>query len=150
MKKKRGNQPKQITNRRARYDYELSDGLVAGLQLTGAETKALRLGHGQLTGAYVTVKEGELWLINATISSSAGVPISESDQTRSRKLLVKRREINQLMQAKQDGKTIVPTQILTGGRYIKIKIAVGRGKKRYDKRQTIKKREADRRIKQIG
>jgi SsrA-binding protein len=149
MKKKRGKQTKQISNRRARYDYELGDGFVAGLQLTGAETKALRLGHGQLSGAYVTIMDGELWLVNATINSSAGIPISDTDQTRRRKLLVKRREISQLAQAKQEGKTIVPTEILTGGHYIKIKIAVGRGKKRYDKRQTIKKREAERRIKQV-
>lgn len=148
MAKKRRNQTKRITNRRAKYDYELGDNFVVGLILTGAETKALRLGHGQLRGAYVTAREGELWLLNATISPSAGIPISETDQTRSRKLLAKRREINDLIEAKQQGKTIVPTEIITGGRFIKLRIAVGRGKKRYDKRQTIKSREAARRIKQ--
>ena len=149
MKNRRGNQTKQITNRRARFDYELGDNFLVGLVLTGAETKALRLGHGQLRGSYVTVKDSELWLINATISSSAGVPISEQDQTRSRKLLAKKREIEQLVQAKQDGKTIVPTEILTQGRYIKLKIAIGRGKKKYDKRQTLKAREQKRRIEQV-
>lgn len=144
MKKSRQNQPKQIKNRRAKFDYELSDGFVVGIQLTGAETKALRMGHGQLRGAFVTVKNGELWLTNATISSSSGVLISETDQTRSRKLLAKRKEINHLIEAKNQGQTIVPTDILTQGRYIKLKIAVGRGKKKYDKRETIKKRDQSR------
>jgi len=146
MKKHRPNQPKQITNRRAKFDYELSDNFVVGIALTGAETKALRMGHGQLRGSYVTVKDNELWLINCTISPSAGVPISESDQTRSRKLLAKKREINQLIQSKQQGLTIVPTEILTQGRYIKLRISAGRGKKQYDKRQTIKAREQNRNI----
>lgn len=149
MKKRQANQPKKIVNRRAKFDYELQDSYVVGIALSGAETKALRLGHGQLRGAYVTIKDDELWLLNATISASAGVPISETDQTRSRKLLAKRREINQLIQAKQQGLTIVPTEILTQGRFIKIRISAGRGKKQYDKRQTLKKREADRKIKTV-
>src|SRR5476651_2388103 len=141
MAKKKQNQPKSITNRRASHDYELGDSLVVGLELTGAETKSLRLGHGQLRGAYVTVKGDELYLINATISGTSGVPISESDQTRARRLLAKRREIQALMAAKQQGKTIVPLEILTGGRYIKLRISDGRGKKHYDKRQTLKARD---------
>ena len=135
----KNHQPKKITNRRARHDYELGDSLVVGLSLTGAETKALRLGHGQLRGAYVTVKADELYLINATISGTNGVPISESDQTRARKLLAKKREIASLMEAKQQGRTIVPLELLTGGRYLKLRIAVGKGKKHYDKRQVLKK-----------
>lgn len=147
--KKRQNQPKQITNRRAKFDYQLGDSFVVGIVLSGAETKALRLGHGQLRGAYVTIKDAELWLINATISASAGLPISESDQTRSRKLLARKKEINQLIQAKQQGLTIVPTAMLTQGRFIKLRISVGRGKKQYDKRQTIKAREQGRRIQSV-
>lgn len=146
MPKKKQDQTKRITNRRARHDYELGDSLVVGLSLSGAETKALRMGHGQLRGAYVTVKDGELLLINATISPTSGIPIAESDQTRARKLLAKRREIAALIEAKQQGRTIVPLEMLTQGRYIKLKIAVGKGKKQYDKRQTLKKREEDRRI----
>ncbi|HSX32711.1 MAG TPA: SsrA-binding protein SmpB [Candidatus Saccharimonadales bacterium] len=143
MKRHRA-QPKQIVNRRARHDYELGDSLVVGLSLTGRETKALRLGHGQLRGAYVNVKDGELWLFNAAISSTRGIPLSESEQTRSRKLLAKRREIDALIAAKQSGRTIVPLEVLTGGRYIKLRIAVGKGKKQYDKRQTLKEREETR------
>ena len=112
-----------IVNRRARFDYQLGDSLIVGMQLTGAETKSLRMGHGQLRGAYVTDKEGELWLINAQITGSSGVPIDESTQTRSRKLLAKRTEIEKLLTAKQQGMTIVPLEILNRGRYIKLKVA---------------------------
>jgi SsrA-binding protein len=136
----------RITNRRARYDYELGDSLVVGMQLTGAETKALRLGHGTLRGAYVTVKDGELWLINAQISSAPGIKISDDAQTRTRKLLAKKSEIERLITAKQQGSTIVPLELLTSGRYIKLRIAVGKGKKAYDKRETIKRREQQREI----
>lgn len=145
MAKKKSNQPKRITNRRARHDYELGDSLVAGLELTGAETKSLRLGHGHLRGAYVTVRGDELYLINATIAGTSGVPIDETTQTRARRLLAKRREIQALMAAKQQGKTIVPLEILTGGRFIKLRLSVGRGRKRYDKRQTLKARDDARR-----
>lgn len=140
-KKKSANKPKVISNRRARHDYELGDSLLVGIVLTGAETKNLRRGHGQLRGAYVMVKDDELWLINAAINGSNGIPIEETDQTRSRKLLAKRREINKLIEAKQQGKSIVPLEVLTQGRYIKLRISVGKGKKQYDKRQTLKKRD---------
>ena len=145
MAKKKPAQTKRISNRRARHDYELGDSLVAGLELSGAETKSLRMGHGQLRGAYVTVKDNELYLINATISGTSGIPINESDQTRARKLLAKRREIKALLEAKQQGKTIVPLEILTGGRFIKLRISVGKGKKHYDKRQVLKARDDTRR-----
>lgn len=145
MAKKKPDQTKRISNRRARHDYELGDSLVVGLELSGAETKSLRMGHGQLRGAYVTVKQDELFLINATISGTSGIRISESDQTRARKLLAKRREIKALVAAKQQGKTIVPLEILTGGRYIKLRISVGKGKKQYDKRHSLKARDDARR-----
>lgn len=144
MRKKTGNQPKQITNRRARHDYELGDTLLAGISLSGRETKALRMGHGQLRGAYVTLKDGEVWLLNSTINSAPGISIPENEQTRTRKLLVKKREIDALAEAKQQGRTIVPLEILTSGRFIKVRIAVGKGKKLYDKRQTLKKVDAER------
>jgi len=146
MATKKPNQTKRIQNRRARHDYELGDSLVVGLELTGRETKALRMGHGQLRGAYVTVKSDELYLINATVSPSSGIPIAESEQTRARKLLAKRREIDALVEAKQQGRTIVPLEMLTHGRYIKLRIAIGKGKKRFDKRQTLKARDESRTI----
>jgi SsrA-binding protein len=146
MKKKKGSSG-IISNRRARHDYALDDSLLVGMQLTGAEAKALRHNHGQLRGAYVTVKDGELWLINATISPMPGIDIAESDRTRSRKLLAKRREIDSLITAKQQGRTILPLEILTKSRYIKLRIAAGKGKKEYDKRQTIKARDENRQAK---
>ena len=135
-----------IQNRRARHDYVLGDSLVAGLVLTGPEARALRMGHGQLRGAYVTIKGDELWLINAMITSSAGGPIDASDQTRARKVLASRREITALQEAKQQGRTIVPLDILTQGRHIKLRLAIGVGKKKYDKRQTLKERAEQRTI----
>jgi SsrA-binding protein len=147
---KKSKTPGSITNRRARYDYELGDSLIVGLELTGAEAKSLRLGHGQLRGAYVTDKGDELWLINAQVTSSRGITIDEHAQTRSRKILAKRKEIDNLIAARQQGYTIVPTELITGGRYIKLRISVGRGKKRYDKRETIKRRQQERESRRIA
>lgn len=143
---KKATNTKRILNRRAAHDYELGDSLEVGIILSGAETKALRMGHGQLQGAYVTIKDNDLYLINATISGTNGVPISESDQTRTRKLLAKRTEINRLIASKEQGNTIIPLEIRAGSRFIKLKIAVGKGKKLYDKRSTLKKREQRRDI----
>lgn len=144
--KKKPTRTKQIVNRRARHDYELGDSLVVGIALTGAETKNLRLGHGQLRGSYVTVKDDELLLINAAINGTNGIPIPEDEQTRARKLLAKRREIDALIEAKQQGRTIVPLEMLTRGRFIKLRVAIGQGKKLYDKRQTLKKRDEQKAI----
>lgn len=135
---------KRITNKRAKFDYDLGDSIVAGLVLTGAETKALRMGHGHLRGAYVILQGEELYLLNATITGFNGVKLEESEQTRSRKLLLKRREIDNLIAAKQQGKSIIPTELLTQGRYIKVRISTGTGRKHYDKREAIKKRDQDR------
>lgn len=137
---------KLIVNRRARYDYELGDSLIVGINLTGRETKALRQGNAQLRGSYVTIKDNELWLINALISSGKTFTIPENEQTQSRKLLAKRREITKLIAAKQQGSTLVPMQFITSGRYIKLKLAIGKGKKKYDKREAIKKREQARQV----
>jgi len=147
MAKKKANAPKTIQNRRARFDYELGDSLVVGLELTGAEVKSLRLGHGSLRGAYVTVKGSELFLLNSTINGTSGIPIAEQDQTRTRRVLAKRREIDALIRAKTQGRTIVPLELLTRGRFIKLRIAIGKGKKQYDKRQTLKARDESRQIK---
>ncbi|MES2971262.1 MAG: SsrA-binding protein SmpB [Patescibacteria group bacterium] len=144
MAKKKAQDAKQISNRRARHDYDLGDGLVVGIALSGAETKSLRRGHGHLKGSYVTVKDNELWLVNATITGDSAVRVPEEDKTRNRKLLAKQREIAALMAAKQQGQTIVPLELLTRGRYIKLRIASGRGRKKYDKRETIKRRDQDR------
>ncbi len=131
-------QVKRIQNNRARFDYDLGDELLVGIALNGRETKALRLGKGQLRGAFVNVRDGELWLNNMTITGNVGLPIDVDEQTRARKLLAKRREINALMSAKHEGSTIVPTEVLTRTRFIKVRIAIGKGKKQYDKRHSLK------------
>jgi len=134
----------KIQNRRARFDYNLGDSFVVGIVLNGRETKSLRMNHGQLRGAYVTVKNDELWLINASITGSRGVPIEDEEVTQARKLLAKRKEIDKIIAAKKQGMTIVPTEILTKGRYIKLRIALGTGKKHYDKRHAMKERDDSR------
>ncbi len=142
--------PGLISNRRARHDYELGDSLSVGLVLSGAETKALRLGHGSIKGAYVNVINDELWLVNSQITSTSNINIPESEQTRSRKLLIKRRELDKLIEAKKQGLSILPLEIQTRTRYIKLRIAVGRGKKQYDKRETLKKRDEERKLRSVN
>ncbi|HET9098572.1 MAG TPA: SsrA-binding protein SmpB [Candidatus Saccharimonadales bacterium] len=145
MAKKRKKAAGTITNRQARHDYVLEDSLIVGLELTGAEAKSLRLGHGQLRGAYVTIKNNELYLINANITGDSGIRITDTDKTRARKLLAKRKEIEALQAAKQQGRTIVPLEMLTRGKYIKLRISLGKGKKLYDKRHALKARDDARR-----
>jgi SsrA-binding protein len=144
MAKKKRDQSKTIQNRRARFDYELGDSLIVGLELNGRETKALRMVQGSLKGAYVTVRKDELYLLNALIGEVPGIQLTPEEKIRTRKLLAKRREINALISAKQQGRTIVPLEILTRGRFIKLRIAIGKGKKQYDKRLALKKRDAAR------
>lgn len=136
-----------VVNRRARFDYELGEEIVAGLALTGPEVRAARDGHVQLKGAFVSLRNDELWLNNASFSlrlNVRGQANSKSVDTSARKLLASRKQIDRFAAAKQQGLTIVPTKLLTNGRFIKIVIALGRGKKRYDKRETIKRRDQDR------
>jgi SsrA-binding protein len=147
--RKQKKRSKSLLNRRARHDYALDDSLVVGMELTGRETKALRMGQGSLQGAYVTVQGDELMLVNALISGQGNLQMEESEKTRTRRLLAKRREINQLIAAKQQGKTIVPLEILTNGRFVKLRLATGKGKKKYDKRQTLKKRDELRQIRTV-
>lgn len=142
--------PFAIVNRRARFDYELGDELVVGLSLTGPEVRAARDGHIQLKGSFVTVRNDELWLNNASFSlklNKKGEPGARTIDTEPRKLLAHRKQIAELANRKKDGLTIVPTRLLTQGRYIKLVIALGKGKKTYDKRETIKRRDQDREAK---
>ena len=144
--------PSTILNRRARFDYQLGEEVVAGLMLTGPEVRAAREGHVQLKGAFVSLRGGELWLNNASFSlkiNQRGLASARTVDTTARKLLVSRRQIEHFMAAKQQGMTIVPTKLLTNGKYIKIVIALGKGKKNYDKRQTIKRRDQERDTKRM-
>ena len=134
--------PHQILNRRASFDYQILESFQAGLVLTGKETKAIRMGKADLSGAYVNFVSGELWLIGATVFGTTGIPISDVEQNR--KLLLKKNELKKLLEKKQTGMAIVPLKINNKSRYIKIEIALAKGKREYDKRQTIKKRDTDR------
>lgn len=144
--------PTSVVNRRARFDYELGDELVVGLSLSGPEVRAARDGHIQLKGSFVTIRGGELWLNNASFSlklNKKGEPGARTIDTEPRKLLAQRKQIDQLAVRKKDGLTIVPTKLLTTGRYIKLVIALGKGKKRYDKRETLKRRDQEREAKRM-
>lgn len=151
-KKKNTKQPKAVLNRRARFDYALGEEIIAGLELTGPEVRAAREGHVQLKGSFVTIRGSELWLNNASFSlrlNQKGQENARTVDTRARKLLVSRKQIDSLETTKQKGMTIVPLKLLTGGRYIKLVIALGKGKKTYDKRETIKRRDIDREHKRM-
>lgn len=143
--------PKQaasaVLNRRAKFDYELGEDLVVGIALTGPETRAARDGHVQLKGSFVTIRNNELWLNNASFSlkiNERGKVGARTIDTSPKKLLAKRKQIDDLYAKKQTGMTIVPTKLLTTGRYIKLVIALGKGKKNYDKRETLKRRDQER------
>lgn len=145
-KKKKQQKPQAIVNRRASFDYSLGDDLTTGIVLNGREARAAREGRVQLKGAFVTIRNNELWLNNASFSlrlNTKGVNETSVDTT-ARKLLASRRQIDELAERKQAGMSIVPLRLLTRGRYIKLVIALGKGKKLYDKRQAIKKRDQER------
>ncbi len=145
--KKKATAPRTVVNRRARFDYELSEDIVVGMVLTGPETRAARDNHVQLKGAYVTVRNGELWLNNASFSvkhNQPGQGGSRTVDTRTRKLLAHRKQIAALATQKKAGFSIIPTKLLPQGNHIKLVIALGKGKKRWDKRETIKRRQQER------
>lgn len=122
-------------NRRARFDYELGEELSCGMVLTGPDVRLIRDHHVQLRGSFVTIRKGELWLNNLTLGAETEHNI---------KLLVTKKQLRELMRAKQTGLQLVPTKLLAGGRHIKLVIATGKGKKKYDKRETIKQRDIER------
>lgn len=119
-------------NRKAHYDYVLGDELTVGMNLSGDEVRSIRDHHVQLKGSFVTIRNSELWLNNLTLGA---------DTARNIKLLATKKQIAALEREKVAGSTIVPVKLLGGSRYIKLIIAVGKGKKKYDKRETIKKRD---------
>ncbi len=132
---KKVKKPATVVNRRAHYDYNLSDKLDVGMVLTGPQVRLIRDHHVQLKGTYVTIRNHELWLLNLTLGSETAENI---------KLLATKKQIAALERAKVDGSTVVPVELHPGKRHIKLTIAVGEGKKKYDKRQTIKSRDLDR------
>ncbi len=138
----------RIANKKAHREYHLSEKLECGLVLAGTEVKSLREGQVKIDEAYGRIRNGELYLVGATISpySQAGEGM-QHEPNRDRKLLAHRRQIRQLeTQVKQKGKTIVPLAIYFKNGRAKCEIAVGEGKRDYDKRQDIRRRDAKREI----
>lgn len=138
-----------IVNKRATFDYAIDtkEELVTGIVLSGPETRAARDGHVQLKGAFVTVRDDELWLNNASFSlksNEKNKADARTVDTTPRKLLAKRKQIDELYAKKQSGMTIVPLRLLTQGHFIKLVISLGKGKKNYDKRETLKRRDQER------
>lgn len=131
------------TNRRARYDYDITETMVAGLVLAGAEVKSVKQGAISLKGSFVSFRGNEAYLTNAHITPyKHSSDIENYDPTASRKLLLHRKELDKLLgEIQSAGKTAVPTAVGLERGLIKVELGIGRGKKRFDKRETIKKRD---------
>jgi len=129
-------------NKRATYDYEITDKLVAGLVLSGPEVKSIKAGHASLKGSFVHLRDDEAWLTNAHITPYPQAH-AKPDPIRSRKLLLHRKQLEQI---KAGGLVPVPMALLQDRGLVKLEIGLGRGKKKYDKRQVIKQRDTERDI----
>lgn len=144
--------PNIATNKRASFDYSLQERYEAGLMLSGNEVKSVKLGRASLKGAFVTVKGSELYLTNALIplyTQAHKDSTSNYQESGPRKLLLKRSEIRSLIgKSRAEGLTLVPIRLYTKERLVKLEFAVAKGKKEFDKRQTIKKRDALRETRQ--
>jgi SsrA-binding protein len=135
------------TNRRAYHNYHILDGLEAGIALTGTEIKSIRDGRVNLSDAYVRPEKGELWLLNAHIARYQAGSYLSHEPTRPRRLLLHRKEINELTsKVAERGLTLLPTRLYLKGSKAKVEIALARGKKLYDKREAIMRREMEREI----
>ncbi len=137
-----------VDNRKAKFNYEILEELEVGIKLNGFETKAVRAGKTSLDGSYAVVRAGELFLINAHIEPYQPKNTPESfDPDRTRLLLASKKEIAKLANLESSrGLTLVPISMYNKGRVIKLRLAVAKGKKSGDKRQSIKKREVEREI----
>ena len=142
-------------NKKASFDYEVLEKFEAGLVLYGHEVKSLRAGQASLKGSFVSLKrkegKAEFYLLNCQISpyKNAG-EMPDYNQRRERKLLLKKKEINYLIGKSQvEGLTLIPLRIYTNHSFLKLEFALAKGKKKYDKRESIKKREVDRRLRSL-
>ncbi len=132
-------------NRKAKFDYFIETSFEAGIQLLGTEVKSIRENNVQLKEAFIVEQSGELFIKNMHIAEYRFGNINNHDPLRTRKLLLNRREIDKIIKEKQlQGYTVVPTRLYLKGQLVKIEIALGKGKKLYDKRQTIKDRDQQR------
>lgn len=146
MRRAEGTKP-VAENRRARHDYELLERLEAGIALTGTEVKSLREGRVQLGQAYVDIRDGEAWLVGASIAEYAQGNIRNHVTDRDRKLLLHRRELDSLAgSVREQGLTVVPTRLYFKDGRAKLEIALARGRERADKRRAIAERDARRQM----
>lgn len=137
----------KIFNRRAKFDYHLLEKFEAGVVLTGGEVKSVKAGHISLEGAFVQLRDGEAWLTNAHIHPYQFADNRKYEPRRSRKLLLKKNELLKMTQKTvAAGLTIVPIACYNKGSKIKVEIALAKGKKEYEKKEAMKKRDIDREI----
>ena len=139
-------------NRRANFDYLIEEKFVAGLQLLGTEVKSLRLGHANINDAFGIERDGEIFMANMFIAEYANKGYSSHAEKRERKLLLKKKEIIDITNAlSRKGATLVAIRLFFDNRgRAKFEVGLGRGKKNYDKRETIKNRELDRKMRSMG
>ena len=137
-----------LSNKKAQFNYEIIEKYEAGIELLGTETKSLRTNKGSLNGSYIAHITGELFLLGAHIPAHQVKNAEENfDPYRSRKLILQKKEILEIVsRLKEKGLTVVPISLYTKGRRIKAEIALVRGKKLFDKRETIKKRDTNREL----
>lgn len=134
-----------LLNKRASHDYTFTQTLYAGLVLDGGEVKSLRLKHGSLQGSFVKIIGDEAFLLNAQINPYRYADNREYDPKRTRKLLLRKKEIYTLMESSTEkGNALIPLSIEAMGRQLKLKIGIGRGKKQHEKRSELKKRAVER------
>jgi SsrA-binding protein len=134
-------------NRRARRDYEVLERLEAGVVLTGSEVKSARDGHVQLGQAYADIRDGEAWLVGASIADYVQAGVFGHAPDRDRKLLLHRREIDSLYgKVREKGLTLVPTRMYFKDGRVKVELALARGRERADKRRVIAERDAQRQM----
>lgn len=140
----------EIVNRKAKHDYFIEDTIEAGIVLKGTEVKSVRNGQANLKDSYAIIKNDEVFLLNMHISHYKEGNIFNHEETRTRKLLMHHKEILKLNnKIKLEGFTLIPLKLYFKGNYAKILIGVAKGKKDYDKRETIKKRDIEREIRKI-
>ncbi len=133
-----------LSNRTAYYEYHIEDKLEAGIVLLGTEVKSIMAGRIQLKESYVTIKDNEIWLFNAHVSPYKHGNINNHEPLRTRKLLIKRREIERLKKlTDQKGMTLVVTKVYWNNGRIKFEIGIAKGKKLYDKRETLRQKTID-------
>lgn len=137
-------------NKRVLFDFEPLEKFEAGLSLLGTEVKSVRAGHISLKGAFITIRGGEAYLTNATVPAWQPANTPESyDPVRSRKILLKKSELNRLIGAKQEGLTIVPIRVYNSRSWIKVEIALAKGKKKYNKKEQQKEKDIKRDVERM-